>query len=56
MIFFEDEYNKAKEHEEEHFLFLQEYFNDPTLKKTTKKRSIKSQISFKLLMGGTLRN
>jgi hypothetical protein len=39
MIFFEDEYNKAKEHEEEHFLFLQEYFNDPTLKKTTKKFS-----------------
>jgi hypothetical protein len=39
MIFFEDEYNKAKEHEEEHFIFLQEYFNDPTLKKTTKKFS-----------------
>jgi hypothetical protein len=37
MIFFEDAYNKAKEHEDEYFIFLQEYFNDPTLKKTTKK-------------------
>ena len=39
MIFFEEEYNKGKENEDNHFLFLQEYFNDPTLKKTTKKFS-----------------
>ena len=38
-MFFEEAYNKGKEHEEEHFIFLQEYFNDPTLKKTTKKFS-----------------
>ena len=38
-MFFEEEYNKGKEHEEEHFLFLQEYFFEPTLKKTTKKFS-----------------
>jgi hypothetical protein len=37
MIFFEDAYNEAKKHEDEYFIFLQEYFNDPTLKKTTKK-------------------
>ena len=36
MIFFEEEYNKGKEHEDEHFLFLQEYFNDPTLKQSKK--------------------
>jgi hypothetical protein len=39
MIFFEEEYNKGKENEDNHFLFLQEYFNDPTLKQTTKKFS-----------------
>ena len=38
MIFFEDAYNEAKKHEDEYFIFLQEYF-DPTLKKTTKKFS-----------------
>ena len=38
-MFFEEAYNKSKEHEEEHFIYLQEYFNDPTLKKTTKKFS-----------------
>jgi hypothetical protein len=36
MIFFEEAYNKGKEHEDEHFLFLQEYFNDPTLKQSKK--------------------
>ena len=39
MIFFEEEYNKGKEHEDEQFIFLREYFNDPTLKQTTKKFS-----------------
>ncbi len=33
-MFFEEAYNKGKEHEDEHFIFLQEYFNDPTLKQT----------------------
>jgi len=36
MIFFVEAYNKGKEHEDEHFLFLQEYFNDPTLKQSKK--------------------
>ena len=38
-MFFEDAYNEGKKNEDEHFIFLQEYFNDPTLKKTTKKFS-----------------
>ena len=33
-MFFEEAYNKGKEHEDEHFIFLQEYFNDPSLKQT----------------------
>jgi hypothetical protein len=35
-MFFAEAYNKGKEHEDEHFIFLQEYFNDPTLKQTKK--------------------
>ena len=36
MVFFEDAYNKGKEHEDEHFMFLQEWSNEPTLKQTKK--------------------
>lgn len=35
-MFFEEDYNKGKEHEDEHFIFLQEYFFEPTLKQTKK--------------------
>ena len=35
-MFFEDAYNEGKKNEDEHFIFLQEYFNDPTLKQTKK--------------------
>ena len=35
-MFFEREYKEGKKNEDEHFDFLQEYFNDPTLKQTKK--------------------
>jgi hypothetical protein len=35
-MFFEDAYNTGKEHENNHFTFLQEYFNEPTLKQSKK--------------------
>jgi len=36
MVFFEEEYKKGKEHEGEHFVFLKDWFNEPTLKQTKK--------------------
>ena len=33
-MFFEEAYLKGKNHEDEHFIFLQEYFNEPSLKQT----------------------
>ena len=33
-MFFEEAYNKGKEHEDEHFIFLKEWSNTPSLKQT----------------------
>jgi len=35
-MFFEDAYNEGKRNEDDNYIFLKEYFNEPTLKQTKK--------------------
>jgi hypothetical protein len=36
MVFFEEAYLDGKKNEDEHFAFLKDWFNEPTLKQTKK--------------------